>query len=55
VELIAPREDLDLFVRNHADILRGKVLVYKHMEKWNIHHHAIKSNAEPIELAAATA
>ena len=53
VELIAPREELELFVRNHADILQGKVLVYKHMEHWDIHHHAIKiSKADLVELDA---
>ena len=53
VELIAPREELELFVRNHADILKGKVLVYKHMEHWDIHRNAIKiSEADLVELDA---
>ena len=53
VELIAPREELELFAQKHADILKGKVLVYKHMEHWDIHHHAIKvSDADQVELDA---
>jgi H+/Cl- antiporter ClcA/PII-like signaling protein len=42
VELIAPREDLELFARNHVDLLSGKVLVYKHMEHWDIRRHDIR-------------
>ena len=53
VELIAPREELELFARNHADMLKGKVLVYKHMEHWDIHRNAIKvSDADLVELDA---
>lgn len=36
VELIGPREQLELFCRKHGDLLRGKVIVYKHMEHWEL-------------------
>ncbi len=42
VELIAPREELELFARKHGTLLKGRVLVYKHMEHWDIRHRAIK-------------
>lgn len=53
VELISPREDLELFARKHVDLLKGKVLVYKHMEHWEIRHHDIKiSESDQDELDA---
>lgn len=36
VELIAQRDQLERFCRKHGDLLRGKVIVYKHMEHWEI-------------------
>ena len=42
VELISPRKELELFVRTHGDLLKDKVLVYKHMEHWNIREHGIE-------------
>ena len=39
VELIGPREELETFCRKHGDLLRGKVVVYKHMEHWDIGAH----------------
>jgi H+/Cl- antiporter ClcA/PII-like signaling protein len=36
VELIGPRETLETFCRRHAEILEGKVMVYKHLEHWQI-------------------
>jgi H+/Cl- antiporter ClcA/PII-like signaling protein len=39
VELIAPRDQLELFARKHGELLQGKVMVYKHMEHWDLHHH----------------
>jgi len=39
VELIAHRDELELFCRQHGDLIRGKVIVYKHMESWDIGPH----------------
>jgi H+/Cl- antiporter ClcA/PII-like signaling protein len=39
VELIGPREELEIFCRKHGDLLRDKVVVYKHMEHWDIGAH----------------
>ncbi|HWE03735.1 MAG TPA: voltage-gated chloride channel family protein [Tepidisphaeraceae bacterium] len=39
VELIAHRDQLELFCRKHGDLLEGRVIVYKHMEHWDISHH----------------
>lgn len=39
VELIADRRELELFCRTHALLLKGKVIVYKHMEHWDINEH----------------
>lgn len=42
VEFIAPRDQLEAFCRKHADVLKGKVIVYKHLEHWDLveHDHA---------------
>jgi H+/Cl- antiporter ClcA/PII-like signaling protein len=42
VELIADREHLELFCRKHGDLLKGRVIVYKHMEHWDINEHGHK-------------
>ena len=39
VELIAHRDELELFCRKHGDLIKGKVIVYKHMEHWDIGPH----------------
>ena len=53
VELIAPREELELFARRHGSLLKGKVLVYKHMEHWDIRQGEIGiSQADQSELDA---
>ena len=36
VELIGDREQLQLFCRQHGDLIKGKVIVYKHIEHWDI-------------------
>ena len=36
VELIAQRDDLDGFCRRHGALLAGKVVVYKHLERWQV-------------------
>jgi H+/Cl- antiporter ClcA/PII-like signaling protein len=36
VELIAPRDKLEAFCRTHGSMLKGKVIVYKHLEHWDV-------------------
>jgi H+/Cl- antiporter ClcA/PII-like signaling protein len=36
VELIAPREKLEEFCRTHGDLLKRKVIIYKHIEHWDL-------------------
>lgn len=51
VELIASKEQLDIFCRNHGDLLHDKVIIYKHIEHWDISGHEIeKHDATPKEL-----
>ena len=38
LELIAHRGELEAFCRKHADILKGRVIVYKHLEHWELRH-----------------
>ncbi|UPJ61674.1 DUF190 domain-containing protein [Bradyrhizobium sp. 192] len=42
VELIAPRSDLEEFCRTHGDMLKRKVIVYKHVEHWNLTGDVVK-------------
>ena len=37
VELIDQRDKLETFCRKHGDLLQGRVIVYKHMEHWDLH------------------
>lgn len=54
VELIGPREELELFCRKHGTLLKDKMVLYKHIEHWEISArsvHAIEaSEAEYTEL-----
>ena len=53
VELISGREQLELFCRKHGELLTGKIVVYKHMEHWDIGSNEIKvSDASEEELDA---
>ena len=36
VELIGSRDQLELFCRKHGELMTGKVVVYKHMEQWEM-------------------
>jgi len=50
VELIAHRDELELFCRKHGDLIKGKVVVYKHMEHWDIGpHETLKVSEAPQE------
>jgi H+/Cl- antiporter ClcA/PII-like signaling protein len=53
IELIDHRDKLETFVRRHGDILKGRVIVYKHMEHWDIRHHDLhEKDATVKELVA---
>ena len=53
VELIGPRDQLELFCRQHGDLLKDKVIVYKHMEHWELNRNTIEvTEAGQLELDA---
>jgi PII-like signaling protein len=39
VELIGNRDQLETFCRKHGELLKNKIVVYKHMEHWEIGEH----------------
>lgn len=49
VELIGERDKLELFCRQHGEHLRNKVIVYKHLEHWHIHHGADIVTSDMVE------
>jgi hypothetical protein len=53
IELIAPRKQLEAFCAHHGDLLKDKIIVYKHMEHWQLaHDHLEIVEAEIAELDA---
>jgi H+/Cl- antiporter ClcA/PII-like signaling protein len=50
VELIGDREQLEQFCRHHGDLLKGRVIVYKHMEHWDIHEHDHKVDLDVSDV-----
>ncbi|RYH64521.1 MAG: hypothetical protein EON54_06365 [Alcaligenaceae bacterium] len=44
VELIAPREELEDFCRTHGDLLKRKVIIYKHIEHWDLVGEALTAD-----------
>lgn len=47
IELIAHRDELEHFCKKHGELLQGRVIVYKHMEHWDIHEHHMKAFDAP--------
>lgn len=45
VELVAEREELERFVSSHMTLLKGKIMVYKHIEQWEINGRETESSA----------
>lgn len=41
VELVDQRDRLEHFCRQHADVLGNHVIVYKHLEHWELHPHQL--------------
>jgi H+/Cl- antiporter ClcA/PII-like signaling protein len=51
VELIATKDQLDLYCRMHGELLKDKIIIYKHIEHWDIHGHDVEvHDASPKEL-----
>jgi len=51
IELIAPKAQLDIFCRTHGELLKDKVIIYKHIEHWDIHGEDVEvHDASPKEL-----
>jgi PII-like signaling protein len=51
VELIADRGQLEEFCRTHGSILTNKVIIYKHIEHWDVLGHEIATD-EALKQAA---
>ncbi|EHJ95467.1 voltage-gated chloride channel family protein [Agrobacterium tumefaciens] len=49
VEMIAPRHQLEQFCRTHGAFLKNKVIVYKHLEQWDVVHHDVET-AEALKV-----
>ncbi len=45
VELIGDRNQLETFCRRHGDLLKNKVIIYKHLEHWAISEGSANSDA----------
>ncbi len=55
VELVDTRAKLEAFVKRHGDLLKDRVMVYKHVEHWNLHDHTLEEqDATPEELDEST-
>lgn len=53
VELMGSRDQLENYCRRHGDLLQNKVIIYKHLEHWEIHGSKLKeSEATPAEINA---
>jgi len=50
VELISARQELETFCRTHGALLRDKIIIYKHIEQWDL----LAGQITPSEYAKAT-
>jgi PII-like signaling protein len=51
VELIDHKDRLEEFCRHHGDLLKGRSIVYKHVEHWSLHEHDLtEQDASPDEV-----
>ena len=48
VELIGLRAHLEHFCRKHGALLSDKVVIYKHMEHWDISSHGLHTDEAPV-------
>ena len=51
VEIIGHRPDLEAFVRRHGALLSGKVIIFKHLERWTVDQES-RIPATEVELQA---
>lgn len=49
VELIGTRAQLERFCRRHGDLLQDKVIIYKHMEHWEISARSLHADQAPVD------
>lgn len=52
VELIDQRDRLEQFCHQHAELLKNRVLVYKHLEHWELHDQQLDVSEASIEELA---
>ncbi|KNY31795.1 DUF190 domain-containing protein [Agrobacterium genomosp. 3 str. CIP 111-78] len=52
VEMIASRDQLEEFCRTHGALLKNKVIVYKHLEQWDVVHHDVAA-AEALKVTTS--
>ena len=51
IELIDERAKLEAFCRTHAELLKGRTMVFKHVEHWDIHDDTLEEiDASVAEL-----
>ena len=51
VELIDQKDKLESFCRRHGALLKGKSIVYKHVEHWSLHdRELVEKDASPNEV-----
>jgi PII-like signaling protein len=43
VELVGERELLEKFACSHEELLKDKIIVYKHLEQWTVKNHATEA------------
>jgi H+/Cl- antiporter ClcA/PII-like signaling protein len=55
VELIGERHQLEAFARKNGGALKGKVIIYKHIEHWDVVDETLTKEDVVIPLAVATA
>ncbi|MCM2292769.1 voltage-gated chloride channel family protein [Allorhizobium sp. BGMRC 0089] len=51
VELISDRTQLEHFCRTHSALLKNKVIIYKHIEHWDVQEHALATEDALQEIA----
>ncbi len=55
VELIAPRDRLELFCREHGPLLERKVVIYKELEQWRLAPHGESGEVSDMTPAPTVA
>ncbi len=53
VELIAPKDQLERYCSAHGELLQDKVIIYKHIEHWDVHRADVeRHDVSPAEEPA---